>query len=127
MHVVDTHTETHAHRHTQTYTHTLCHTRSNVIFIVIIIIINICCYLSDNKQKAVEFTIHYHRCGYRFGSSQPIWKRAFVLCVSSDDSPNTLCYTPHRLLGYEHMAGESVQHWVLSDEAKVTVEEGKTR
>lgn len=37
-------------------------------------------------------------------------------------SPDTLCYRPHGLLGYKHVTGESVQHRVFGDEAKVAAE-----
>lgn len=38
------------------------------------------------------------------------------------DSPNTLCYRSHGLLGYKHVTSKSVQHRMLSDEAKVAAE-----
>lgn len=37
-------------------------------------------------------------------------------------SPDTLCYRPHGLLGYKHVTGESVQHRMFGDEAKVAAE-----
>lgn len=36
--------------------------------------------------------------------------------------PDTLCYRPHGLLGYKHVTGESVQHRMFGDEAKVAAE-----
>lgn len=41
------------------------------------------------------------------------------------DSPNTLCYRSHGLLGNKHVASKSVQCGVLSDEAKVAAERTK--
>lgn len=38
------------------------------------------------------------------------------------NSPDTLCYRPHGLLGYKHVTGESVQHRMFGDEAKVAAE-----
>lgn len=34
-------------------------------------------------------------------------------------SPDTLCYRSHGLLGYKHVTGESVQHRMFGDKAKV--------
>lgn len=44
---------------------------------------------------------------------------------SSAHVPNTLCYRPHRLLGYKHVTGKPVQHGMLGDEAKVAAERQK--
>lgn len=38
-------------------------------------------------------------------------------------SPDTLCYRSHGLLGYKHVTGESVQHRMFGDKAKVAAEE----
>lgn len=37
-------------------------------------------------------------------------------------SPDTLCHRPHGLLGYKHVTGESVQHRMFGDEAKIAAE-----